>query len=157
MIEPASARYLAGQAVAVSDDLGLFLLDINHPTLVEPIRTVSALMDVTSNGTLYTGWPMLATLPSQGEGNKRGTITIQNVAPKISQTLRGLKERMELAMQVVSRDDPDDVYYDHGGLFLKNVDVTDTSITGEVVGYGDEQNPWPKQSNTPQRVPAVWV
>lgn len=157
MITPISPRYLENQAQLVADDLGIFLLEIRHASLPEPVRTASSLKDVTSGGHDWKAWPMIATLPSQGRGNKHASIRIQNIDPKISQAVRPLKGRFELSMQVVSRDDSEDVYYSHGGLFLKSVDADDLSISGEVVGYGDEQNPWPKQTATPQRCPAVWV
>lgn len=157
MTQVASSRYWEGQSVQISDDLGIFLLQIDHAELVEPIRCASSLIDVVSEGITWKAWPMFASLPSQGGGAKRGSLAIQNVDPKISQTVRVIKGKFDLAMKVVSREDHEDVYYEHEGLFLKNVSATDLSVQGEVVGYGDESQPWPKKNNTPDRCPAVWA
>jgi hypothetical protein len=144
-------------AQMIVDDMGLCLVTLDHHMLLEPIRIASADMDVTSRGLLFHGWPILYKLPGQGDGPKRGSITIQNVDPKISQLIRELKGQISVLFEYISRDDVDSLIFDHGGLFFENIDSDDVSITGEIIGYGSDSQSWPNAKATPARTPGLYV
>lgn len=145
------------QARMIVDDIGLWLVTLDHPMLLEPIRCASVDMDITSRGNLFLGWPMAVKVPSQTAGPKRGSLVIQNVDPRIGKTVRTLKGQISVLFEYVSRDDPDALMQDHGGLFFKTIDGTDITISGEIVGLGGDGQSWPNARATPERTPGLYV
>jgi hypothetical protein len=157
MSEAMTLNWWGSQSQMIVDDLGIILVTLDHQDLVEPIRCASLDMDVTSRGLLFFGWPMQVKLPSASSGVKRAAITIQNIDPEISETIRLLKGQISVLFEYVSRETPDDLLWDHGGLFFKSVDNPDAAITAELVGYGSEAQSWPKTRATPDRTPGLFV
>jgi hypothetical protein len=157
MSEVMTATFWNNQAKMFAEDAGLFLVTIMHKDLLQPLRIASNNVDVTSRGNVFLGWPLAPKWPSKSEGNKRASIIFQNVDPVIGKTLRGLKTKPEVLFEYVSRDNPDELIYDHGGLFLSATDSDDLLVSNELVGFGSESTSFPKPSATPTRTPGLFV
>ncbi len=156
MSEVMTARFWANASLMIADDMGLLLLTLNHIQLSDPIRVAASDSDVVSRGLTFFGWPMQPRLPTQGSNAKRGGIIIQNVDPRIGRLVRGLKGDISVLFEYVSRDVPDEVETDFGGLFLRNVEVNDFTIQGDVVGYGVDPQNWPRAGATPLTTPGLY-
>ena len=157
MTEISSSRYHNATSTLIADDIGIFLVTIDHPDLAEPLAVASANLDVVSRGVTFIGWPMYYKVPSKGGGQKRGSIAIENVDERKGRVIRGLKGRISIFMEYISREAPDEVLWDHGGLHLRNVSGNSEFITAEVVGHGDESQPFPAARATPDVTPGVFV
>jgi hypothetical protein len=155
MSEPMTPRFWKNMGLALADDIGLVLLTLDHPQLNEPIRIAAADIDIVSRGATFAGWPVIVNLPSQGSP-KRGGLTIQNIDPRIGHLIRGLKDSISILIEYVSRDVPDEIEWDHGGLFLRNLEVTDLTIQGEVVGFGFDPQNFPRAGATPATTPGLY-
>jgi hypothetical protein len=156
MSEPMTPRFWNNVSLALADDIGMVLITLNHIQLSEPIYVASADVDVVSRGITFLGWPVLVNLPSHGSAPKRGRITLQNVDPRIGRLLRELKSNISVLFEYVSRDVPDEVEWDHGGLFLRNVEVNDILIQGEVVGHGTDPQNFPRTGASPATTPGLY-
>lgn len=157
MPETMPARFHEEAAKQVAADMGLMLVTITHPEITGVIRIADNNETVTSRGNTFLPWPASIRLPGQNGQAKRGSISFFEVKGEVQRLLRVLKGKCELAFEIVSRDEPDDVWMDHDGLFLVNTEMVDLAITGEVVGYGADNDPWPKRRNTPSRSPGLFV
>lgn len=157
MTETMTTGWWGSMADVIIDDAGLLLITLDHPDLLEPVRIVSDTMAVVSRGLTFVAWPVLPRLPTHGSAPKRGGITIQNVDPRLGRVIRGLKGNVSCLFEYVSREDPDDVLYEHGGLFLRNFEGSDVAISAEVVGFAVDGQSWPKGSATPERTPGLFV
>lgn len=139
------------------EDIGVVLLTITHPDMAETLRFAALDVDITSRGETFIGYPMGLRIPSQGHGPKAGSITIAAVDPRIKQVVEGLKEPPQLLIELVSRDDFDDLFYDHGGLVFRAVRGDDTSLSGEIGGLGSLNDQWPRTRAIPEITPGVFV
>ena len=154
---PMTPNYWDQQSGQMVDDIGLVLVTLVHPDLSEPLRCVSLDIDVRSRGEDFIAWPMVIKLPTAGTAQKRGTLTIEAVDPRIGEMIRGLQGEVSLLIEYVSRDDPDDLILDHGGLLFSNITGDDASITGEIVGIAALNDTWPITRATPESCPGVFV
>jgi hypothetical protein len=144
----------SGQLV---DDIGIVLVTLSHPDLLEPLHCASMDIDVMSRGETFLGWPMSIKLPTAGSSAKRGTLLIEDVDPRIGEVIRGLKGEIGLLFEYVSRDDPDDLILDHGGLLFSNISGNDGVISGEITGIASINDTWPIARATPDTSPGVFV
>ena len=157
MSEPMTPAWFDQVSGQIIDDMGILLLTLDHALLAEPVLIASHDMNVISNGETYTGLPCYVTIPTQGQGAKRGSIAIDNVDVRIGRQIKVLKGRTSVFLQYVSREDPDDVIYDHAGLFLQNFHSDDAFISAEVVGRGEEGQAWPYQTATAELTPGLYI
>jgi hypothetical protein len=150
-------RHSATQAV--SDDMGLLLVTVQHPQLLEPLRIVSDTSSVTSRGNVFEGFPCFIALPGQDERGVPGRLMIANTGNDIGKTLRLIppRARIDVTLEYVSRDDPNIVEFEWDGLSMRNITVNDLSISCEIVGYGVEGQIWPVPAATPDITPGLFV
>ncbi len=139
------------------EDLGLLLVTLTHADLLEPVRVASNLTDVVSRGQTFVAWPLMPRLPSSGETAKRGGLRIANVDRAIGRTVLSLKGRIACSFEIVSRADPDDVLYDHHGLYLTGIRTEGPWIVADAVGQGSHGKAFPKSSANPEVAPGTFV
>jgi hypothetical protein len=157
MSELMTTNWWDQQSGQLVDDLGIVLVTLTHPDLLEPLRMASMDIDVTSRGLVFVGWPMSMKLPTAGSAAKRGTLSIDDVDPRIGEVVRGLKGEISLLIEYVSRDDPNDLILPHGGLLFSNISGDDAVITGEITGIASLNDTWPTARATPDTSPGVFV
>lgn len=133
------------------------LMVLDHPSFLEPIRIVVDNRNIISDGETYIGWPAKFRLPGDASGSKTASVVYQNVGLETGDIIRRAKGDISIAFNVVMRIEPDASIYDHGGLKLRNVQVTDVSVSAEIVGHGAEAQPWPATRNSPARTPALYA
>lgn len=107
---PRSMSATATQAALsqYTDQVWLFLLEISHDDISEPIRLVGSREDVVSNGETYTAFPFEITLPTDdGETISDIKLSISNIDRAITQTIRSLDTPPEITTFIVLASSPD--------------------------------------------------
>ncbi|MFA6022121.1 MAG: DUF1833 family protein [Rhodospirillales bacterium] len=152
-----TAKFWEQVALLAHSQEAAVLMVIDHPSFLEPIRIVNDTKDLVSRGETYIGWPAKFRLPGDGSGSKTAEVMYQNVGLETGDIIRRAKGDISILFDVVLYDEPDDSIYDHGGLKLRNVKVTGTYVSAEIVGHGTEAQPWPATRNSPARTPALYA
>jgi hypothetical protein len=85
----------------------VYLLEVSHPDLANPLRFTNNNESLTSNGNLYQSWPFEVELPDQGEDKiPRARLVFDAVDNSITTVLRGLSEAPSLVISIVAVDTP---------------------------------------------------
>lgn len=124
-----------------ADEVPLLLLEIYHPDLIEPIRIVNDLQNITHQSHLFIALAFRATLPDdRQEGLPKAMLAIDNVGKELVGWLEianGGKGATCRMIQVM-RSDPDTIEFEIT-LNLTNVIVTPLEVRGEL-SYEDLLN-----------------
>jgi len=153
-----------------SDDVDLCFLTISHPTLIDPIRVVWDTKDFVYGGNTFIGFPFDITLLSDDEQPPTAKLTIQNVDPRIGDTVRLLQSPPRLKMELLSStdfvltNDPrtevgspvPTVVYMADKLFLTNIQVDVLAISATIVGWDYLQRVWPGQRALQSTFPGLF-
>ena len=138
-----------------SPEADLVFLTIDHGTLIEPIRVVWDTKDFVYGGNTFTGFPFEITILSDDEQPPKAQLAIQNIDPRIGDTLRTLTTPPRLTIQVLSSLDFNisvdprteigtaTVIYSADRLFLINAKVDFLTVTADIVGWDYLQRVWP--------------
>lgn len=124
---PARRNLLATSA----DEPFLVLLEITHPELVEPVRVVNDVENITVQGDEYIACPFDITLPDDvDQQTPKAKLSVDNIGRDLTQWLeysRGGKGAKCRIMQVM-RSDPDAIEYDMtldmSGMSIDNLTVS---------------------------------
>lgn len=115
-------------------ELPLFLLEISHVDLPEPVRVVGDSQDLISNGFTYVGMAFRISLPDERQGQQpRAELSVDNIGRELMQWVetsaggRGSRVRI---MQVL-RSTPDIVEWEIE-MELSNIRANATEVTGEL-------------------------
>lgn len=115
-------------------ELPLFLLEISHPELFEPVRVVGDSQDIVSNGSTYVGLAFRISLPDEQQGQQpRAELAIDNVGRELMQwveTSAGGKGARVRILQVL-RSTPNNVEWEIE-MELSNIRVTAFEVVGEL-------------------------
>lgn len=115
-------------------ELPLFLLEISHVDLPEPVRVIGDSQDLASNGFVYVSMGFRITLPDERQGQQpRAELSVDNVGRELMQWVegsaggRGARVRI---MQVL-RSTPDVVEWEIE-MDLSNIRANAREVTGEL-------------------------
>lgn len=115
-------------------ELPLFLLEISHTDLPDPVRVVGDSQDLLSNGFTYVGMAFRISLPDERQGQQpRAELSIDNVGRELMQWVegsaggRGARVRI---MQVL-RSSPNVVEWEIE-MELSNIRANASEVTGEL-------------------------
>jgi len=135
----------------------LCFLTIDHDTLTDPIRVVWDSVDYSYNGYTWTGFPFEITPLSDDENTPRCQLQLQNVDPRIGDSIRQLESAPRLKIEFLESTDfnivasprlavsspTPTVLYSADKLFLVNVSIDALAITGDIMGWDFGQRVWP--------------
>lgn len=117
-----------------ADELPLFLLEISHADLGQPVRVVGDTQDLISNGNPYVGFGFRISLPDEQQGQQpRAELAIDNVGRELMQwieTSGGGKGSRVRIMQVL-RSTPNTVEWEIE-MELSNIRVGAFEVVGEL-------------------------
>jgi hypothetical protein len=122
-------------------DRELYLLEINHTTLLQPIRLVSDNQDVVSNSNNYLACAFSITIPDDGNGRvPTAQLEIDNTSRMLSVWIEKLMGGYGLTatIKIVKANNPNLVEYQIT-LDFNNISVTSKKITG-TLGFEDTLN-----------------
>lgn len=134
MAQDYSAKYKSTLAEVNATESPLILVEINHDDLVDPIRVVNDMQDVTSNGNLYIAYPFNCTLPDDYENQlPKAKIVIDNVGRELMYWIEtsGGGQDSTCTFKQILRSNPDLVEWEVT-MSLFNVQVTMQSVSAEL-------------------------
>lgn len=150
-----------------ADEVNLIFLRITHSSITT-IRVVNDTKDFILSGNTYIGFPFDIEILSDDESPPTARLTIQNVDPRIGDSIRTLVTPPVLSIELYSSADwnlntvprspigtPTKVY-GAGPLFLINVSVDILAITGQLVGWDYQQRVWPAERATETNFPGLF-
>lgn len=135
----------------------LFLMTITHADLAEPVRVVNDTVSQTALGQTWQGWPLRFKFPGDAETGIRSELTIQNVSREIGDKIRVLKGTISVQVDLVYKAEPNAAVISLPGLRLRNVEVSATTVTGELTSFGSTAVGWPAGRATPARTPGLFA
>lgn len=156
---PRTMSATATQAVLsqYTDQVFLFLLEIDHEDLVEPIRLVGSREDIVSNGNTYTAFPFEITLPSDdGETISDIRLSISNIDRSITQTIRDMSTPPEITTFIVLADTPDDIEAGPFIMTLREAKYDAFTVSGSLRWENLLDQAYPGYTFTPAGFPGMF-
>lgn len=151
-----------------ADEVDLIFLTISHPTLATPIRVVWDTVDYVKGSQTYTGFPFDISILSDDEQPPTAQLQIQNVDPRIGDTIQSLLTPPRLLIELAQSSDFNlavtprtevgtaTIVYSADKLYLINVSVDVLNITGQIVGWDYQQRVWPAERATQANFPGLF-
>lgn len=132
-------------------DIGfLILLTIDHSSMEAPLRFVAWDVNIPSRGNTYYRFPFEITLPKDSiDDPPRMQLRIDNVDRTIVQTLRTLKTRADITVEIVTTEDPDTVEASFTGFKLSDVQYDAFTVSGSLEPETLIREPYPSSRFTP--------
>lgn len=116
-----------------TDQVFLWLLELDGDDFAEPIRVVNSREDVVSNGETYIAFPFEITLPSEdGETISDVRLTISNIDRAITEAVREASNAITATASIVLASSPDDLEVGPLSLTLKSVTYNALTVTGSL-------------------------
>lgn len=124
---------LKHDAFSQESNLPLVLLQIDHASLVAPIRIVSNKVNIMSNSEEYIGFPFEIVLPdSKDSAPPTSKIRIDNVSREIGQAIRQISTPPLVTISVVRQETPDVIEAQFSGMYLTNVSYDALSVDADL-------------------------
>lgn len=167
MTRNVTPTYRLSSESSFADEVNLIFLTITH-SLITPIYVVNDTTDFSLGVNTYIGFPFDIEILSDDESPPTARLTIQNVDPRIGDSIRSLMTPPTLTISLYSSDDwnlnltpripigTPTVIYSAGPLFLINVSVDVLAITGQIVGWDYQQRVWPAERATQANFPGLF-
>lgn len=140
-----------------TDEVFLFLLEIDHDTLVDPIRLVASREDIVSNGETYQAFPFEVMLQSDdGETISDIQLSMDNIDRSITETIRSVSTSPEFTLSVIMASSPDDIEAGPYVRSLREVRYDAFKITGSLHAENLLDTAYPGYSLTPAAFPGAF-
>lgn len=146
----------------------LGFLTITHPALAAPLCVVSDVMDYVFGGALFIGLPFGFKLLTDNDTAPVTQLRLQNIDRRIGQALQAMTGRATVKLQLLSSADFDlaqnprvevgtaAVIYGFAHFTLRDVSVTASEVTGDVILQDYSTEPWPHVRATQDRLPGLF-
>lgn len=129
----------------------LYLLEIEHEDLEEPLRIVNNTEDVVSEGNLYTAMGFELRLPEERDATPRGArIAIDNTSQWLTPTIRTLFGEFEVTIKVATPTDLDanppvydNIEFSYLPMQLASVEWNDVTVQGTLSYENLANQPFP--------------
>ena len=151
-----SARAIKALMGITHEEVLIWLLTFSHPEMDEDLRVCSESADVVSRGHTFMSYPFEIAWAPDDDRPARVSIRISNTDSRIWGAIRSLSSPPEMKMELVLADTPDIVEASVSHLELRSAKADAIQITGDLTHRRYNQEPWPKQSFTPQAAPALY-
>lgn len=151
-----------------SAEADLVFLTITHDDIAEPIRVVMDTKDYIYGGETFIGFPFDIQILSDDEQPPKAQLAIQNVDPRIGDTLIGLNSPPQIKIEILSTLDFDTtvdprteigsatVVYSADQLLLVNSKVDILTVSADIVGSDYLQRVWPGTRATQEKFPGLF-
>ncbi len=125
---------LRQDAFSQESNLPLVLLQIDHASLVQPIRLVCNKVNIMSNGEEYIGFPFEIIMPdSKQDSPPTSKIRIDNVSREIGQAIRQISTPPLVTISVVRQETLDVIEAQFSGMYLTNVSYDAMSVDADLM------------------------
>jgi hypothetical protein len=156
MPRPVSSTLRASVFAQNTEQVYLALLVISHADITT-LRFVCNTEDITSNGSVYTGYPFDIHLPQEREDQPpQIPITIDNVDRAIVDEIRSLVSAPDISLTMVLASSPDTIEYGPVEATLRNVQWNLGTITGDLQMEDLLNESYPGYAFTPQTAPGLF-
>lgn len=149
---PAATKVLLEAEESVEDVV--VLVNIIHADGI--IRLANAVINITSQGNLYVGFPFSIGFPQVSETNSRGQIQVVNVDVRIGQFLLSLRSPPRIEIIVVSSVDFNTYLVHLRGLWLRNIRGNPIQVSADITTWDMATEPWPSRRVVSSNYPAVF-
>lgn len=140
-----------------TDEAFLFLCQINHSSLTEPIRVVNNWEDCVSNGDTYIKFSFRVTLPDDSADNMpRPTLEIDNVDRAIYDAVRAMDSPATVSISIVMASTPDVIEMGPLVFTMRRVESDATTVKGELALEELWAEPFPGDSFNPSNYPGLF-
>lgn len=133
------------------------LIEINHPLLPVPIRVINDDQDLVSLGYTWSRGYCSLVLPSTEQGDRRASITIQNVDNRIGLAAQQLIGPATVKFRIVRRDNPDIVEVEYPTLRISNIKGDASALAGTIVSNHDKSEPFPNVTTNKSTTPGLFL
>lgn len=117
-----------------TNQIFLYLLEIDHTDLPEPIRVVNNREDIISNGITYLACGFDFIPPTENDGEiMPAKLTIDNVDRRIVQAVRTITSPATVKASVILASNPNYVEMGPLEMTLKNVSYNRQTVTGDIL------------------------
>ncbi len=132
-------------------DIGfIVLLTINHSSLSEPLRFAAWDTAITSRGNEYIKFPFEITFPQDSvNAAPRAQLKIDNVDRQIVKTIRTIKTKATVTVEIVTTEDNDTVEASYSGFELRDVQYDAFTVSGNLEPESFIREPFPFRRFTP--------
>lgn len=137
-----------------------FLVLLTIVTMPEAanINIVNNTEDIVSRGVTFIGCPFSLALPDSTDHTvESAEITVDNVDTRIWQGVRSLLRPIEIILEVIMADTPDQVLISTTGLVLREASANDKTISGKLVVDTVWQMGYPAHDFDPSQNPGMFV
>lgn len=126
------------------------LLTINHSSLDKPKRFTNWDITLRSRGEDFIPYPFEITFPQDSiEASPRAQLRIDNVDRQIVETLRVIKTRANVTVEVVTTNNFDEVEASFSGFELKDIQYDAFVVSGSLEPETFLREPYPYRRFTP--------
>lgn len=151
-----SAPALAAAFAQETGEAYLFILEISHPSLSEPIRITNNHEAVVSNGNTYTPLNFEIDIPDQGEDVPNVTVKIDNVDRVIVDNIRAINSPPTFSLSVVLSSTPDIIEAGPFEMRLSDVEYDAFVVSGRLMFEDILTEPYPAGSFNPPSFPGLF-
>lgn len=143
-----------------ADDPLVFLVEISHPSLSEPIRVSSdmttflgmepelkePIYGTVCNGVKFYAQPFSFTVPdTPGDSSTtKASFSLQNVSQEYTAAVRNLTSAPRFRCTMVLASSPDTVQQSLPDMWLTDITLDASTISGELSPADFRTEPWPK-------------
>lgn len=133
------------------------LIEVAHPMMGETLRVVNDDQDLVSNGETWVRGYCALELPDTLEGDRKASISIQNVNNAISSSLRSLVGPATVKFRVVRRDTPNTVEVEYPTLKVGNIRGDALVVRGDLISGHNKAEPFPRVTANRTTAPGLYL
>lgn len=137
----------------------LTLLDIDYTSNTgDPLRFVNNYTQIVYDGNTYLQLAFNFIMPQDGENQRSASVELDNVDTRVAEFLLGAAvEQITVTERLIDASDTDAIVVEITREYnLRNVNITRTIVTGELVYMQHLQDAFPKLRKTPTKFPGVF-
>lgn len=140
-----------------TDQAFVFLLEIEHPNLSEPIRVTDNEANLVSNDELYLAFPFRIALPTDQEDQIPSVhIVIDNVDRRIAEAVESINTPADLTFRLVRAEDPDTIEAGPWSYKFRNISYDAFQVEATVTNEDILNEPFPKDIFSPATTPGIF-
>jgi hypothetical protein len=125
----------------------------------QDLRVVNNTEDITSKGRVFVACPFRITLPEDVDEviTSPASLEIDNVDPRIWQSVRMLPFAPRVSIEVILAEEPDTIVLSTVGLKLREATASTTTVSGSLVPDSIWQTGYPVADFDPQQNPGLFT
>jgi hypothetical protein len=138
-----------------STEPAIALLTLYHPEMAN-VYIARNMADITSRGNVFVkGW-FEPNILADGASPPRAQISMPNINRTLGILLQRLVGPMQATIEVITPNHPDEPVYRAARLWVRGIQIDQTSITGDLSRIDHDQESCGTIRVTPKRFPAMF-